>query len=257
MGPVNIAHRGGAEISPGNTLVGFREGLVAGAGVLELDVHLTEDGHLVVIHNKTVDDTTNGTGRVSKMTLQQVKRLDAGYDFTEDHGKTHPYRGEGVIVPTLEEVYQAFPGVPLNIEIKEAQEGIEKELWRTIEEAEAADRTLVVSGKMSVIQKFRVVSLGQVTTGASIREMVAFILWSHLYSGWSLRSCSYQALQVRSGLGISKLVQTAHRSGIRVDVWTVDEEEDMRRLLSYGVDGIMTDRPDVLNEVLQGEDNDG
>ena len=108
--------------------MGFRAGLKAGAGVLELDVHLTEDRHLVVIHNKTVGDTTNGTGRVSNMTLQEVKRLDAGYDFTEDHGKTHPYRGEGVVVPTLEEVYQAFPGVPLNIEIKEAQEGIEQDV---------------------------------------------------------------------------------------------------------------------------------
>src|SRR5215212_1580572 len=111
--PVNIAHRGGAKIGPENTLVGFQKGLLVGAHVLELDVHLTADAQLVVIHNKTVDDTTNGTGLVRNMTLQKVKRLDAGYDFTGNHGKTHPYRGKGVVVPTLEEVYQAFPGVPL------------------------------------------------------------------------------------------------------------------------------------------------
>jgi glycerophosphoryl diester phosphodiesterase len=91
--PLNIAHRGGAKIAPENTLVGFRRGRLAGADVLELDVHLTENEKLVVIHYKRVDDTTNGTGLVRQRTLRQLKRLDAGYDFTYEHGKTHPYRG--------------------------------------------------------------------------------------------------------------------------------------------------------------------
>jgi glycerophosphoryl diester phosphodiesterase len=190
------------------------------------------------------------------MTLQKVKRLVAGYDFTSNHGKTHPYRGKGIVVPTLEEVYQAFPGVPLNVEIKEDQQNIEKALWQEIEKAEAEDHTLVVSKKMSVIRRFREVSDGQVATGASLPEIGTFILCSHLCLSCSSRP-SYQVLQVWKGTVTARLVQAAYQTEIRVDVWTVDEEEDMRRLLGHGVDGIMTDRPDRLNRVLEGEDKVG
>jgi glycerophosphoryl diester phosphodiesterase len=250
VGPVNMAHRGGSEIGPENTLEGFQEGLLAGANVLELDVRLTTDLYLVVIHDADVKRTTNGTGLVRNMTLQEVKRLDAGYDFTDDRGKTYTYRGRGVFVPTLDEVYQAFPDVPLNVEIKEAQEGIERELWHEIKEADAEHHTLVVSKNMRVICRFREVSGGRVATGASGKEMGAFIIWSHLYRPWSLRP-SYQALQVWKGMVTPGLVRAAHRSDLRVDVWTANEEEDMRRLLRYGPDGIMTDRPDRLNRVLE------
>jgi glycerophosphoryl diester phosphodiesterase len=123
--PVNIAHRGGKYLAPENTLVGFREGLQVGADVLEFDVHLTIDKHLVVIHNNTVDDTTDDSGPVRDMTLQQIKALDAGYDFPDKDAKNHPYRGRGVTIPTLGEVYEEFPDVPVNIEIKEDQKGIE------------------------------------------------------------------------------------------------------------------------------------
>jgi glycerophosphoryl diester phosphodiesterase len=163
--------------------------------------------------------------------------------------------GKGVVIPTLEEVYQAFPDVPLNIEIKEDQQDIEQKLWEVIKEAEAEDHTLVVSKKVSVISRFREVSGGRVATGASAPEMVAFIICSHLYPSCPLRP-SYQALQVWKEVGTLRIVQAAHRAGIRVDVWTVDEKEDMRRFIDYGVDGIMTDRPDVLNGVLHGEDQD-
>jgi glycerophosphoryl diester phosphodiesterase len=128
---------------------------------LELDVHLTSDGELVVIHNERVDDTTNGNGLVREMTLQELKQLDAGYDFSYDHVKTHPYRGKGVVIPTLEEVYRAFPDVPLNIEIKEAQKNIEQKLWQVIKAAEAEDHTLVVAKNISVIRRFREVSGGR------------------------------------------------------------------------------------------------
>jgi len=115
---VNFAHRGGAKIVPENTLEGFREGLRAGGGVLELDVHTTADGTVVVIHDETVDRTTDGSGAICEMTLAEVKRLDAGYRFTPDGGKTHPYRGEGVRIPTMEEVYREFTDLPINIEIR-------------------------------------------------------------------------------------------------------------------------------------------
>ena len=255
--PVNIAHRGGAGIAPENTLVGFREGLQAGAGVLELDVHLTADGHVVVIHDDTVDRTTDGAGLVREMTLREVKRLDAGYRFTQDSGETYPYRAQGVIVPTLEEVYREFPNVPVNVEIKEARPDIEQAVWKVIEEAEAAGRTLVVSETTPVIRRFRKVSGGRVATASSIGEIVAFDLLRRLRLSELLRS-PYQALQGPEVYGgilhvvTPRFVRAAHEQGLRVDVWTINSEPDMRRLLAFGVDGIMTDRPDVLAQVLDG-----
>lgn len=261
--PVNIAHRGGAKIAPENTIEGFREGLRAGAGTLELDVHSTTDGNLVVIHDERVDRTTDGTGPVREMTLSEVQNLDAGYRFTLDGGKSYPYRGQGVTVPTLEEVYTEFPDVPMNVEIKgHARPGTEEAVWKVIEEAGAVAHTLVVSHKRATIRRFRKASGGQVATASSIGEIVDFDFLSRLRLSGLLRP-SYQALQgpeVHRLLGLFNQhvvtpgsIQAAHELGIRVNVWTIDDERDMRRLLEFGVDGIMTDRPDILARVLQGD----
>jgi glycerophosphoryl diester phosphodiesterase len=175
------------------------------------------------------------------MSLQQLKQLDAGFDFPDDHAKTHPYRGKGVVIPTLEEVYRAFPDVPLNFEKKEAQDSIELTLWQEIKAAEAEEHTLVVSKKMRVIDRFRDLSGKQVVTGSSASEIVAFILWSHLFPDWLLQP-SYQALQVPKQIITPGFVQAAHRSDLRVDAWTVNTEPYLHRLLGYGVNGVMTDR---------------
>jgi glycerophosphoryl diester phosphodiesterase len=253
--PVNFAHRGGAKIVPENTLEGLREGLRVGAGVLELDVHATADGNIVVIHDETVDRTTDGKGPVREMTLAEVRRLDAGYRFTPDGGKTYPYRGEGVRIPTLEEVYGEFADVPINVEIKGKRPGIEEAVWRTIEGAGAEERTLVVSEDSGTIRRFREASGGSVPTASSSAELISFWLLRGL--GGSSKP-PYQALQgpeTYKGLRIvtPEFVRGAHERGLRVDVWTIDHEPDMRRLLGFGVDGIMTDRPDVLARVLRGE----
>ena len=252
---VNFAHRGGAKIVPENTLEGFREGLLAGAGVLELDVHATADGTVVVIHDETVDRTTDGSGAVHEMALPEVKRLDAGYRFTPDGGKTYPYRGKGVIIPTMEEVYRKFTDVPINVEIKGKRPGIEEALWRIIEGAGAEERTLVVSEDSGIIRRFREASGGRVATASSRAELISFWLLRGL---GGLSKPPYQALQgpeTYKGLRIvtSELIRRAHERGLRVDVWTIDHEPDMRRLLGFGVDGIMTDRPDILARVLRGK----
>ena len=158
-------------------------------------------------------------------------------------------------MPTLEEVYREFPEVPMNVEIKGTRPGIEEAVMRVIEDAGAEDRTLVVSEKHATIRRFREVSGGRVATGSSTREIATCYLLSHLRLSGMLRP-PYQALQgpARKVLRVvtPKLVQAAHEVGVRVDVWTIDEEPDMRRLLGFGVDGIMTDRPDVLARVLKG-----
>ena len=255
--PVNFAHRGGAKIVPENTLEGFREGLRVGAGVLELDVHALADGTVVVHHDETVDRTTNGSGAIREMTLAEVKRLDAGYRFTPDGGRTYPHRGEGVKVPTLKEVYREFTDVPINVEIKGKRPDIEETVWRIIEGAGAEERTLVVSEDSGTIRRFREASGGSVATASSSAELIFFWLLSRLRL-IGLSKPSYQALQgpeTYKGLRIvtPELVRGAHERGLRVDVWTIDHEPDMRRLLGFGVDGIMTDRPDILTRGLRGK----
>src|SRR5918997_5118102 len=127
--PVNLAHRGASSLAPENTIEAFRIALEAGAGGLELDVHMTRDGHIVVIHDATVDRTTSGTGAVSEMTLDELRGPDAGYNFSPDGGLTRPYRGRGTKVPTLGEVLEEFPGVAVNIDIKAGTPGIEETLF--------------------------------------------------------------------------------------------------------------------------------
>ena len=253
--PVIFAHRGGSLVVPEDTVEGFREAKrLSGPIVVELDVHASADGVLVVTHDAQLERTTDGTGQVGEMTLSELQRLDAGYRFTTDGGLTFPWRGKGVKIPTLETIYREFPEDPVNIEIKGSRPGIEKMIVQTIEAAGAQGRTLVVADRLSTIRRFRRASRGSVATGASPAELLAF--WLTSAAGLpGLLDAQFQALQAPEkfkGLRIvtPKLVRAAHERGLRVDVWTIDEERDMRRLLSLGVDGIMTDRPDLLGQVL-------
>jgi glycerophosphoryl diester phosphodiesterase len=222
--------------------------------VLELDVRSTVDGEVVVIHDGKVDRTTNGTGDVGRMTLAELQSLDAGYRFTPDDGVTFPWRGRGVKIPTLEAIFREFPDRPVNIELKDERPGSEAAVWRTIEAAGAESRTLAVTDSGASIDRFRAASAGRVATGASIFEFAIFRFLSLFRLSW-LYKPRCQALQppdTYRGIRIVTrgLLRAAHKRGLRVDVWTIDEEADMRRLLEWGVDGIMSDRPDILARVL-------
>ena len=254
--PVNFAHRGASARAPENTLEAFRLAAENGAGGLETDVHMTRDGHVVAIHDDTVDRTTDGSGLVREVTLAELKSLDAGYRFTTDEGTTYPYRGKGARVPELGEVLREFPDPAVNVDIKEEQPGVEETVLRVIEGAGAADRVLVVSEHAAVIGRFRELSGGRVRTGASRVESRLFYYLSGLRLEGLLRP-PYDALQVPVWHGGRKLVtprflEAAHGMGVRVDVWTIDESDQMRRLLDLGVDVVMTNRPEALAEVLRG-----
>jgi glycerophosphoryl diester phosphodiesterase len=252
--PINFAHRGGAKVVPENTIEGFREGFAMGGGVVECDVHASADGVVVVIHDDVVDRITDGTGPVVEKTLAELQSLDAGYRFTTD-GHDFPWRGKGLKIPTLEALYAAFPEAPFNIEIKGERAGVEESVWQQISAADAAERTLVVSDNLGTIRRFRRASQGKVATAASTVELVIFWLL-HLLRIDKLYDPPFQALQppekYKGVLRVvtPRFVREAHSRGLRVDVWTIDDEPAMRRLLGFGVDGIMTDRPDVLARVL-------
>jgi glycerophosphoryl diester phosphodiesterase len=252
--PVNLAHRGASDMAPENTIEAFRLAVEAGAGGLELDVHMTRDGHIVVIHDATVDRTTSGSGAVSEMTLHELRKLDAGHNFRSDGGSTRPYRGRGVRVPTLGEVLEEFPGVAVNIDIKAGNPGIEETVFGVLREANALRRAIVVSTAHAILKRFRKVSGGHVSTGGSKWEIGIFYLLSRLRLE-RLVLPAYEALQVplrhRGILVVTpRFVRAAHARGVRVDAWTINQADEMRRLLDLGVDVIMTDRPGTLAEVL-------
>jgi glycerophosphoryl diester phosphodiesterase len=252
--PTNFAHRGASSRAPENTLEAFRIGAESGAGGLELDIHMTSDGRIVVIHDDSVDRTTNGEGFVRDVTLREVQSLDAGYRFTLDGGATYPYQGQGVRVPGLEEIFWEFPDQAVNIDITEAQPGVEAALLRTIAEAGAGERVLVVSEMSAVVERFRKLSGGGISTGASRRDIKIFYRLSMLHLEFLLHP-SYDALQVPAEYGgravvTPRFVEAAYNRGVRVDVWTIDDPEEMRRLLDLGVDVIMTNYPQALAKVL-------
>jgi glycerophosphoryl diester phosphodiesterase len=252
--PVNFAHRGTSARTPENTLEAFRMAVEAGAGGLELDVHMTRDGEIVVIHDATVDRTTDGSGAVAEMTLDNLRSLDAGYRFSPDGGRTHPYRGRGLRVPTLAEVYEEFPDSYVNIDIKEAQPDVEEAVLRVICSAGAEERTLVVSDDHALVRRFRRVSGAWISTGASRLEIGAFFLLSRLRLEWLVRP-AYDALQVpveHEGITLvtPRFLEAAHARGVRVDVWTINDPDEMRRLRDLGVDVVMTDVPETLTDVL-------
>jgi glycerophosphoryl diester phosphodiesterase len=251
---VNLAHRGASARAPENTLEAFRLAVESGAGGLELDVHLTRDGHVVVIHDPTLDRTTNRTGAVSEMTLDELREPDAGHNFSPD-GSTLPYRGLNLRIPTLVEVLREFPGVAVNIDMKADRPGIESAVLDVLREADAEGRALVVSSRYGAVRRFRRISEGRVATGASRWETGIFYLFSNLRLERFLRP-AYDALQVpprHRGIPLvtRRFVEAAHDSNVRVDAWTINETGEMRRLLNLGVDVIMTDRPETLADVLE------
>jgi len=250
-----LAHRGASARAPENTLEAFRLAVEEGAGGLELDVHATRDGEIVVIHDATVDRTTDGSGAVAGMTLEELRRLDAGYRFSPDGGRTFPYRGRGTRIPTLAEVYEEFPDVRVNADIKETRAGTEEVVLRVIRRAAAEVRTLVASNDHAVVRRFRRASGCRIRTAASRREIAAFYLMSCSRLE-ALGRPAYDALQVpveHKGLTLvtPRFLGAAHSRDVRVDVWTINDAAEMRRLLDLGVDGVMTDRPGVLASLLE------
>lgn len=258
--PVNMAHRGASARAPENTLEAFRLAAACGAGGLETDIHMTRDGRIVAIHDNTVDRTTDGSGRVREMTLREIQSLDAGYRFTPDGGATYPYRGRGLHVPEFGKVLREFPDLRVNVDIKEEQAGVEGALLGVIREAGAEELMLVVSEWTSVIERFRELSGGRVRTGASGGEIRTFHRLQVLRLEGLLRP-AYERLQVPAHhrgqeVVTRRLVEAAHEMGLRVDVWTIDEPREMRRLLDLGADVIMTNRPGDLAEVLRNRRRD-
>lgn len=254
-----IAHQGGEGLRPSNTMAAFAHAVALGVDVLETDVHATADGALVLMHDDTVDRTTNGSGTLRQMTLAEVQVLDAGYYWTDDGGQSYPYRGQGLAVPTLRELLTTFPQMRFNVEIKEQEPPVAEPLCGLIRELGLAEQMLVASFNETAIVAFRQ-ACPEVATSMVQAEIIPFFALSKLWLGviYQPRVEAIQVPEFRGGIvpwGDLRVVNgrfigDAQRHNIEVHVWTVNESDDMQRMLDWGVDGIITDRPDRLLELL-------
>lgn len=253
-----IAHRGGRGLAPEGTMAAFDNAVSLGAHVLEYDTHITSDGHLVVIHDDTVDRTTNGSGKVNEMTLEEVQMLDAGYHFTDENGD-YTFRDKGVYLPTIEEVFQKYPNMRHLIELKdtnapELYEDMIQELWRLIQEYDMEDNVMVGSFTHEINKRFEEVSWGQIPIGAG-EEAVRDFATKHVAFLNGLADSTVDSLQLPTeaegfDLTTKNIIESAKARNMSVYYWTINEKDEMRRLIEKEVDGIMTDYPDRLIEVL-------
>lgn len=253
--PLAFAHRGGAGLWPENTLEAFRGALGAGCRYIETDLHMTRDGVIVIHHDERLERTTNGVGPVRVRSLSELGDLDAGFRFTQDGGHSYPFRGKGVTIPTFEEALALSGTVHFNIEIKQREPSMARALWELIEKHGLHDRVLVAAAEDDIGHEFDRIARGRVARSPGVRGVLAF--WAASRVGAArLLSPRYDALQVPPQQGPltvvdRRFVRAAHSAGLHVHVWTIDDPVEMRRLLSLGVDGLMSDRPDILMDVVR------
>ena len=252
-----IAHQGGDGLWPGDTLFAFGKAVEIGSDVLEMDAHITKDGRIVLMHDEAVDDTTDGTGLIEDLPLEELKRLDAAYDWSTDEGVTFPFRGQGIKVPTLDEVFQNFPHMRYVIEIKLTRKPIDKPLCDLIRQHNMQDKVMVASFHDVVMKNFRA-TCPEVATSASRTEVRNYVLLGKAFL-WGFIVPAYQTIQPpydpEESLGITimtaRFVRESHAKNIRVEPWTVNDPELMKQYIEWGVDGIITDRPDLMLNVLK------
>jgi glycerophosphoryl diester phosphodiesterase len=239
-----IAHRGASGYAPENTIAAFRLAAQQGADAFELDVRLTSDGVPVVLHDATLDRTTDGTGLLQSLSFAELQKLDAGARFSSDGGRTYPYRGAGTRIPALAEVLRAFPDVPVIVEVKEvlAQEPVR----RVLVEEQAVDRCVLASEHHAALESFRQPPFIVAASGREIGMLYRAVLLRRLPPSVGYRTLSvperYRGLKVPT----RRFVDAAQRLGCPVHVWTVNDPSAARRLWNDGVAGMVTNFPDRI-----------
>ena len=257
--PYVIAHQGGDGLRPGNTMHAFENAMALGVDVLEMDVHASLDGELVLIHDTTLDRTTNGSGYVKDLTLSELKALDAGYYWPYDKPGKHPFRNSGVQIALLSEVLESFPDTRYIIEIKQFQPSVVKPLCQILESYNVLNTALVASTDADTMLAFRKQCPGVATSSFS-SEITWFLAYHYtgliaLYQGVSN---AFQVPTHFNGLELidEKFIAHARQRGVHVDAWTINTVETMQRLLDAGVSGIITDYPDRLVGLMNQNQED-
>lgn len=251
--PLVIAHQGGDGLWPGETMFAYQNAVKLGVDVLEMDIHITKDGTLILMHDEAVDRTTDGSGEIESMTLDELKKLDAGYDWSTDDGTTFPFRGKGLTIATLDEVFTAFPDKHMTIEIKKTNASMAQPFCELIRKHKMEDKVLVASFYDDKLKEFRQ-TCPEVATSSAKNETTVFVLLTKPFLGsfYSPKFFSLQVPEESGGITVMtpSFVKAAHERNLAVEPWTINDAETMKKFIAWGVDGIITDRPDIMLEVL-------
>ena len=247
--PRIFGHRGAAGVAPENTLPSFALAAALGAAYLELDVYATADGEIAVMHDPLLERTTDGSGPVSAHTWAQLAGLDAGYHFTHD-GRTFPYRGQGVRIPRLRDVVREFPAHRLNIEIKQGGASVADAVLDVLRLTAGLDRVLLAAEHDDIMHCIRDAVGDRVATSMCVGEVVDFVgrLQRDDWHGYLPAGQALQIPPAHAGIELvtPASVAAAHRSGLEVHVWTINDAVEIERLLDLGVDGVMSDLPGLV-----------
>ena len=252
---MNIAHRGGALEAPENTIYAFKKAVESGADWFEMDIRLSSDGVLLLCHDPVLERTTDGSGEVSGKRWEELKRLDAAYNWNPESLPVPPLRGSGITMPSLEEIFERFPSTPVILEIKPNNPRLIELLGRLIEKYDRWDRTIAASFHHGLIRRFRkMFPAGLSSAGRFEIGVLYFFQMAGL--GGLIKTPAY-AIQIPEKFGPFKLlsrgmIRTMHKRGVGLHVWTVNTESDMRRMIDMGIDGILTDRPSLLARITGG-----
>ncbi|MFQ5903987.1 MAG: glycerophosphodiester phosphodiesterase [Candidatus Binatia bacterium] len=243
--------------APENTLLSFQRALKDGATFVELDVWGTKEGEVVIIHDATLERTTDGRGQVRRRGLKEIKTLDAGYWFTADGGASYPYRGQKIEIPTLEDFFLTFTKARVIIEIKQARPAIVKKVMEIVRRLGREEQVLLATEKDQVMKDIRKELKENhlaIATGFSYGEVAAFLRW---VTGGKKSDFAPpgQAFQIPCEYGGMTLVseetlKAAHDLEVEMFVWTINDTEEMERLLRLGIDGIITDYPARLRDLV-------
>lgn len=243
---LNIAHRGGGRLAPEESLEAYRKAVESGADMLEMDLHATLDEIVVLHHDATVDRMTDGTGEIKGMTFEFLQTLDAGYRFTPDGGQSFPYRGRGVHVAAFREVLEAFPEMIFSAEIKQSHPPIVDLVLAILHETGLEDRVILVSFDDQVVKEIRQKN-PRIVTGAGTGEMLVFSAMASRESSDYAPPCPiFQLPDIEPAE-----LEYAHRFDLKIQIWTINEADEMIYWTDLGVDGVMSDDPQLLESVIQ------
>eukprot|EP01133_Synstelium_polycarpum_P007984 gene7984-9379_t len=272
-----LAHRGSRYIMPENTILAFRTALELGTDVIETDVRLTKDGHLIVVHDRPLLRTTGLPGDIEDHTLVQLQKVDAGYMYRYDNSTVYPFRAKDIRIPLARQIFDELPhDTPLNIEIKEDDTKVADALWAEIERAMTQGRptrSVVVSCRYCApTAHIRTLATAYavrhnltalpIATSACEKEATRFILLAHAglaraYFRWFPAGVeSFEVFQIppQSGpisLDNPRVIQAAHAFGKHVHYWVINNPAEIQRMLTLGIEGVITDRPDLAIKIFQ------
>jgi glycerophosphoryl diester phosphodiesterase len=249
--PIAIAHRGGAGEAPENTLAAFASAVALGFRDLETDAHVTRDGVVVAFHDARLDGLTDRAGAIAELSAAEVEAADAGHFFSPDGGRTFPFRGRGLRVPRLEEILVRWPRTRVNIDPK--ADACVEPLVALIDRLAAWDRVAFGAFSDRRLRRLRELSSGRACTSMGPRAVACAAAAAAATGRMPRSGADCVQVPLRSGrvpLVTARFVRAAHRAGLAVHVWTINDEPTMRRLLDLGADAIMTDRPRLLRDVL-------